>query len=103
MQLKKQACPLPYGQGPRLDPHPLNYRADGSGRDTYVVHNAGGLVADQLKFKPVGEAFKSTLRDHNRISNQHYNAPVKSSSDIETYLNWYAPYSKKHIKGKTMG
>ena len=40
---------------------PVNYRADGSGRDTYVVSNSGGLVSD-YRCTLVEANFKGTLR-----------------------------------------
>lgn len=40
----------------------INYRADGTGRDTYVVSNSGGLVNDYGHSMPKDALFKKNLR-----------------------------------------
>ena len=40
---------------PRMDPSPVDYHSDGSGRDGYIVCNSGGLK--QMFNKTCGEQF----------------------------------------------
>lgn len=51
--LKKTYCK----STPRLDAKTLKYTFDGSGRDSYVGHNYGGLISNQSKF-----SFYTSLR-----------------------------------------
>ena len=78
-----------------VDPKPyklaaaVNYRSDGTGRDSYVVSNFGGLVSDFRCTQPE-TLFKGGLR-------QHYMSPVRNSNDRwrgpdqTDYLNWMTP------------
>ena len=57
-----KACYLPSSQkSPRKEATSFTYQSDGSGRDSYVLQNSGGLVND---FKGLGHEkfFHSTLR-----------------------------------------
>jgi hypothetical protein len=45
---------------PRKEATAIDYRSDGSGRDSYIIHNSGGLKND---YRQSGEkTFRDTLR-----------------------------------------
>ena len=51
---------------PKKPVMPVNYHADGSGRDTYVVSNSGGLTKDYGITHAPDVHFRATLRDSPR-------------------------------------
>ena len=66
----------------------VDYRSDGTGRDTYIVANSGGLKYD-YKCQPVESMFKNSLRNNEKI-------PFKRNRknfqvDITDYMNWISP------------
>ena len=75
---------------------PINYRSDGTGRDSYVIQNSGGLVSDYRSI-PVEQNFKSSLRFNPQ-------SPLKVSSDkpwgaeITDFLNWRTPKDQMAIR-----
>jgi len=70
----------------------MKYKSDGTGRDSYVVSNNGGLVADFRCRKP-DVIFQSGLR-------QHYLSPLRNPNerwrgpDGTDYLNWIRPQDR---------
>lgn len=48
---------------PRLDSKPLKYKHDGSGRDTYIGHNHGGLFSSYNK-----HSFYASLREPSPVT-----------------------------------
>ena len=39
--------PSPLGKGVRKDPAAFKYKADGTGRDSYIIYNSGGLLTGE--------------------------------------------------------
>jgi hypothetical protein len=83
---------------PRKEAMPVEYRSDGTGRDSYIVCNSGGMK--QIFNKTCGEQlFKETLRQSERplFKSQrrgggrpiHLQKPFEV--DITTYRNWITP------------
>ena len=89
---------------PRKEAMPVEYRSDGTGRDSYIVCNSGGMK--QIFNKTCGEQFfKETLRQSERplFKSQrrgggrpiHLQKPFEV--DITTYRNWITPKQQRHI------
>lgn len=83
-----------------LSPSPLkeatavDYRSDGSGRDSYIIQNSGGL---KNNFRHTGEKFfKDSLRQNEYIPYKRVK-PVWDT-DITDYLNWRAPRVTQKIR-----
>ena len=76
---------------PRADPMPVNYHADGSGRDTYVVSNAGGLVCDYFGSKRSDVNFMCSLREQTRSVVPR----VYDPADITNYVGYLDPKAKR--------
>lgn len=78
---------------PKKESTAVNYKSDGTGRDSYVVHNSGGLVGDYKYMRP-DVAFKANLRGNVRDTLPHYASTVHGPNtgnycaDITSYLNW---------------
>ena len=72
------------------------YRSDGTGRDSYVIQNNGGLVAD-FRCNKSDVLFRGGLR-------QHLTSPVRNSNDrwrgpdSTDYLNWMTPKDQTAIR-----
>lgn len=79
----------------RLSPSPghkpaptFYYQSDGSGRDTYVLMDNGGLRPEYNKYnKPSNTIFLNSLRNQPK-SNLKYFKDVNDKADITSYLNW---------------
>eukprot|EP00347_Sterkiella_histriomuscorum_P000025 403377469 len=99
---------------PMKEAKPFEYRSDGSGRDSYILANSGGLK--NKAFTLTGDKFfKATLRssDHqpyrspmpsNASGSQMMNGTMRSTSmydkaaaDITSYLNWYTPQAQQQM------
>ena len=64
------------------------YQSDGSGRDSYVLQNNGGL-RPEFKVQHLGDRiFKSSLRNNQRSPLKHFADPGKDRADITSYMNW---------------
>lgn len=96
----------PYGPGPkRHSPSPSKdattwyYQSDGTGRDSYVLMDNGGLRSEynrnQQKQKTV---FYDTLRQSERSPLKYQKDPLHDRADITTYLNW--PSLRARIQNK---
>ena len=78
----------------------IRYKSDGTGRDSYVIQNSGGLVAD-YRCNKADNNFISGLRQHNisplRNSNERWKGP-----DITDFLNCRTPQDqfKQRIAAK---
>lgn len=78
---------------PRKNPQTTTYKSDGSGRDSYVIHNSGGLVGD-YKYFGSDQTFVNNLRGNTAENIPHYPSSLHGPStvhykaDITTYLNW---------------
>lgn len=67
------------------------YRSDGSGRDSYVLQNSGGLIKDFRSTK-ADNIFYSGLRSHPE-------SPIRQAGFLESnYANWKTPKEKAIIK-----
>ena len=65
------------------------YQSDGSGRDSYVLQDNGGLRPEYDKYNKSSEAiFLSSLRSQKKSSVKYLKHPVQDRADITTYLNW---------------
>lgn len=74
----------------------FTYHSDGSGRDSYVVQNSGGLVADYGASRKSEIVFKNSLRRQTYdVLPNTINQPYKS--DITNYLNWVTPKVKASL------
>lgn len=67
----------------------FSYISDGSGRDSYVVQNSGGLVND-FRCVPTESFFKSQLRKIDRSNLPHKRTHL-DGSEITDFLNWITP------------
>ena len=56
-----------------------NYHSNGSGRDSYIMSNGGGLKPD---FKGGNDCFRSSLRDTQRLPSR---GPAKRYKDLIDY------------------
>jgi len=77
---------------PVKDAMPLLYHADGTGRDTYVISNSGGLTHDYGKSLPKDSYFRSTLRYQPKSVLPC--GSVRDSSnglDLTDYQSWPTP------------
>ena len=76
----------------------ITYKSDGSGRDSYVIQNSGGLVAD-YKYKRADLAFKDHLRYNVQSPVPHHasarHGPHSFQADITQYLNWPSGSQRK--------
>ena len=81
-------------QSPGADPMPINYHADGTGRDTYVISNAGGLVCDYFGSKRSDVNFMSSLRHQNKSVMPRIYDPA----DITNYVGYMDPRTKRQMQ-----
>lgn len=81
-------------QSPRKDAVAIEYRSDGTGRDSYIVANSGGLKNDYMGH--IGErSFKDSLRQQEHVPFRRIKH--RWESDITDYLNWPSPRGKSQI------
>ena len=71
----------------------FKYISDGSGRDSYILYNSGGL---QQTYRSGSTIFKESLR-HSESQNSRRASPRQGPSDSTLYQNWYAPYERKVV------
>ena len=84
---------------PKKPVMPVNYHSDGSGRDTYVISNSGGLTKDYGITHAPDVHFRATLRDSPReLVPWRKNLGRSPSGDITTYRNWADPRSLKTLE-----
>lgn len=96
MQTKKfgpgrDGSPKPFKPTP-----PFKYISDGSGRDSYVIKNSGGLV-NEFKGGAADKVFLSSLRDSVK-SNVRSSVEAWRGPEITDYLNWQTPKAKAQQK-----
>jgi hypothetical protein len=76
---------------PRKDAKPFEYRSDGSGRDSYILHNSGGLKNHGFGTTTI-DFFKGSLRSNEYVP--YSRRITKDKSEITDYLNWITPKVK---------
>lgn len=65
------------------------YQSDGSGRDSYVLMDNGGLRREFSRHNKPSEAlFRCSLRSSEKSPVKYLRDPVTDSADITTYRNW---------------
>lgn len=74
-------------RSPNKEATTFYYQSDGSGRDSYVLKNNGGLRMEYTSKQSGDRIFRSSLRDGSDKSNVQY-FRNRNSSDITNYLNW---------------
>ena len=74
---------------PQKDAPTFYYMSDGSGRDTYILQDGGGLRPeyDRLHKSP-DVIFKDSLRNEVKSPLKYFKDGLKDKADITTYLNW---------------
>lgn len=74
----------------------VTYLPDGSGRDSYVAKNSGGLVNDYCRDSERGDvAFVGSLRKQSRNLLPYFR-DSGADANITNYLNWPSSSAKKH-------
>lgn len=74
---------------PHKDAPTFYYMSDGSGRDSYVLQNNGGLRPDYDRLnKSPGKLFTESLRNGPKSPLKYFKDGMKDRADITTYLNW---------------
>lgn len=64
------------------------YQSDGTGRDSYVVMDNGGLRPEYDKYNKPNEAiFISSLRNQPKEKTKYFRE-LSDRADITTYRNW---------------
>ena len=72
------------------------YMSDGSGRDSYVLMDNGGLRREYNRYNKSPEAiFRDSLRNFNKSPVKYLKDPIKDKADITTYMNWASLQGKK--------
>ena len=69
------------------EPTTFYYQSDGSGRDSYVLKDNGGLRFEFNVRDSGDRIFKHSLRSHLRSPIKHYK-DMSDRGDITTYMNW---------------
>ena len=78
-----------HGRKPLKDAVSFTYHSDGTGRDSYVISNSGGLISDYNGSRRADILFKANLRHQVKPVLPHLRTPNKMRSvDITDYLNW---------------
>lgn len=78
---------------PRKEATTFYYQSDGSGRDSYVLKNNGGLRWEYSVRTSGDNIFKDSLRSDQKSPVKYFQDPLTHKADITTYLNW------KSLKG----
>lgn len=65
----------------------MRYNADGTGRDTYVISNYGGLVHDNRVIKPI-DRYNANLRTYKPKENFRRTRNFWEGSQITDFLNY---------------
>ena len=80
-------------------PSAVIYQSDGTGRDSYVLQNSGGLVHDYGHSMPADSLFRQTLRFCPKRVIETAHVKGRSTSQLEDYQNWPTA-SAKHFLHK---
>ncbi|CDW77992.1 UNKNOWN [Stylonychia lemnae] len=89
----------PQSPSPLKDAVAFQYRPDGTGRDTYIYCNSGGLK--NTSFTPYDEKnFHNSLRTQELQSTKYSRLKPKwdQSADITSYLNWRTPKIQNQVQ-----
>ncbi|OMJ95136.1 hypothetical protein SteCoe_1503 [Stentor coeruleus] len=78
----------PISSIPQIDAKPLKYKSDGTGRDTYIGYNHGGLFASANK-----QTFYSSLRESSPVTLKPGFLQTQDVWD-NTMTNWLAKRRK---------
>mmetsp|Transcript_34706 Transcript_34706/g.53233 ORF Transcript_34706/g.53233 Transcript_34706/m.53233 type:complete len:248 (-) Transcript_34706:765-1508(-) len=73
---------------PRKEATTFYYQSDGTGRDSYVLKNNGGLRFEYDVRNSGDRIFKKSLRSDQKSPVKHFRDPIADRADITTYLNW---------------
>lgn len=88
---------------PNKDPSTHYYQSDGSGRDSYVLMDNGGLRPEYEKYNKTSEKiFFGSLRTGVKSPLRYFKDQYRDKADITTYMNWGSAQSNrinaKHAK-----
>ncbi|CDW75979.1 UNKNOWN [Stylonychia lemnae] len=82
---------------PRKEAKPFEYRSDGSGRDSYILANSGGLK-NKIHNLTGDKFFKATLRQNELLPYRTHKTQYEAAkADITNYLNWYTPQAQGQV------
>jgi len=81
---------------PKKEATSFYYQSDGSGRDSYVLKNNGGLRYEYDIRQSGDRVFKDSLRNDKKSPVKHFKDPVFDRADITTYMNWKSINGKQH-------
>lgn len=73
-----------HSPSPRKDATAFTYRSNGSGRDSYIIANSGGLVCD-YRGHSSDRIFKSSLRSTNDSVTTHFRTSSNWNKDFTDY------------------
>lgn len=74
---------------PSKDATTFYYPSDGSGRDSYVLQDGGGLRPEYDRHnKSPQKIFAASLRATEKSPLAHFKDAYKDRADITSYLNW---------------
>lgn len=74
---------------PKKEATTFYYQSDGTGRDSYVLKNNGGLRIEHDNKSYGDRVFKDSLRSSTKSKLKHFtNMHGSDRSDITNYLNW---------------
>lgn len=64
------------------------YQSDGTGRDSYILKNNGGLRWEHNVRESGDRIFRSSLRSDQQSPLKHFADPIADKADITNYRNW---------------
>lgn len=80
---------------PHKDAPTFYYMSDGSGRDSYVLQDNGGLRPDYDRLnKSPDKIFKGSLRTGQKSPLKYFKDGLKDRADITNYINWQTKRNK---------
>lgn len=86
---------------PRPAPSPVKeattfyYQSDGTGRDSYVLKNNGGLRPEYTGKATHDRIFKSSLRSETKSPLRSVRNPAAERANFDSYQNWHSVRSKQ--------
>lgn len=70
------------------------YQSDGTGRDSYVLKNNGGLRPEYNIRASGDRIFRDSLRSDQQSPIKHFKDPISDRADITSYMNWPSTQGK---------
>lgn len=65
------------------------YQSDGSGRDSYILMDNGGLRREYERYNPSpNKIFYGSLRNERKSPLKYFKDSYRDKAEITTYLNW---------------